>query len=147
MKRRVVLAFLAAGMQGVAFARAASATPEQTPGKAPRQPGRKAPHRQVGKASIYARKFNGRKTADGTRFDPRSDTAASKTLPLGSTARVTNLETGDSTVVTIRDRGPHVAGRIVDLTPAAAEEIGLDRKQGLARVAVEPLTLPEKTSE
>src|ERR1700756_5604215 len=63
---------------------------------------------RVGKASFYSSKFNGRKMADGTRMDPRSDSAASKTLPLGTTAKVTNLETGESAVVTIRDRGPHV---------------------------------------
>jgi rare lipoprotein A len=100
-------------------------------------------HRQrVGKASIYAPKFNGRRMADGTRMDPRDNNAASKTLPLGSTAKVTDLQTGRSAVVTIRDRGPHVRGRIVDLSPATAGKIGLDRRQGVATVAVTPLSLP-----
>jgi rare lipoprotein A len=96
----------------------------------------------VGKASIYANKFDGRRMADGTRMDPQDDNAASKTLPLGTTARVTNLETGQSAVVTIRDRGPHVPGRIVDLSPATAERLGLDRHEGVAKVAVTPLSLP-----
>jgi len=98
--------------------------------------------RRIGKASIYARKFNGRTMADGTPMDPREDVAASKTLPLGTRARVTNLETGDSAVVTIRDRGPHVKGRIVDLSPAAAAKVGIDRHEGVSKVAVTPLSLP-----
>jgi rare lipoprotein A len=99
---------------------------------------------RIGKASFYARKFAGRKMADGTRMDPHSDSAASKTLPLGTTARVTNLETGRSTVVTIRDRGPYVKGRIVDLSPAAARKLGIDREDGVARVEVAPIQLPPR---
>ena len=97
---------------------------------------------RVGKASFYAGKFDGRKMADGSRMDPRADSAASKTLPLGTTAKVTNLETGESAVVTIRDRGPHVKGRIVDLTPATAQKVGLDRHEGVSKVAVTPLSVP-----
>ena len=99
--------------------------------------------KQVGKASFYADKFTGRKMADGTRMDPRDDNAASKTLPLGTTARVTNLETGRSAVVTIQDRGPYVKGRIVDLSPATAREIGISREDGLAQVEVTPLSIPQ----
>ena len=54
--------------------------------------------------------------ADGSPMNPNANTAASKTLPLGTTARVTNLESGKSAVVEIRDRGPYVPGRIVDVT-------------------------------
>ena len=97
---------------------------------------------RTGKASFYAGKFSGRKMADGTRMDPQADSAASKTLPLGTTARVTNLETGDSAVVTIRDRGPHVPGRIVDLTPETASKVGIDRQEGVSKVEVTPLRLP-----
>ena len=97
---------------------------------------------RVGKASFYGGKFSGRTMADGTRMDPQADSAASKTLPLGTTARVTNLETGDSAVVTIRDRGPHVQGRIVDLTPATARKVGIDRQEGVSKVKVTPLSLP-----
>ncbi|MBB3180943.1 septal ring lytic transglycosylase RlpA family protein [Variovorax sp. Sphag1AA] len=98
--------------------------------------------RQVGKASFYADKFAGRKMADGTRMDPNDDNAASKTLPLGSVARVTNLENGRSVIVTIQDRGPYVKGRIVDLSPASARELGISRADGLARVEVVPLSTP-----
>ena len=97
------------------------------------------PKRQVGKASIYAKHFAGKKMANGERMDPADDNAASKTLPLGTKARVTNLENGRSAVVTIEDRGPHVPGRIVDLSPATAGQIGLTHKQGLADVEVVPI--------
>ncbi len=99
--------------------------------------------RQVGKASVYARKFAGRRMANGEPMKPADDNAASKTLPLGTTARVTNLENGKSTVVTIEDRGPHVPGRIVDLSPGSAAEIGVTRREGVAPVAVEPLSVPQ----
>jgi rare lipoprotein A len=99
-------------------------------------------HERVGKASFYARKFAGRKMANGKPMNPQRDIAASKTLPLGTTAKVTNLETGRSTVVTIEDRGPYVHGRIVDLSPAAAEKIGLHRETGVAAVAVAPIEVP-----
>ena len=98
--------------------------------------------KQVGVASVYARRFGGRKMADGTRLDLNEHVAASRTLPLGTEARVTNLETGLSTRVTIQDRGPYAKGRILDLTPAAAETIGLTLKEGVAKVEVQPLVVP-----
>ncbi len=98
--------------------------------------------KRVGTASFYAPKFAGRTMADGTPMLPQGDNAASKTLPLGTKARVTDLETGRSAVVTIRDRGPFVEGRIVDLSPATARRIGIDRKQGLATVEVVPIQIP-----
>lgn len=98
--------------------------------------------KQRGKASFYARKFAGRTMADGTPMNPRGDNAASKTLPLGTVARVTNLETGQSAAVTIRDRGPYVPGRVVDLSPATARAIGITRDDGVAPVEVAPLSLP-----
>ena len=101
-------------------------------------------HGHVGKASFYSHKFAGRRMADGSRMDPNSDNAASRTLPLGSRARVTNLETGKSAVVTIRDRGPHVKGRIVDLSPATARQVGIGHRQGTAKVEVTPLPGPKQ---
>jgi rare lipoprotein A len=98
--------------------------------------------KRFGKASIYAPMFAGRKMADGTRMRPTSNNAASRTLPLGTTAKVTNLETGKTAVVTIHDRGPYVAGRIVDLSPATARNIGLDRRTGVTRVEVAPIVIP-----
>jgi rare lipoprotein A len=103
--------------------------------------------RRIGKASFYAAMFAGRKMADGSRMEPSGNNAASRTLPLGTTARVTNLETGKAAIVTIRDRGPYVAGRIVDLSPATAREIGLDRHAGVTRVDVSPITVPMPNGE
>jgi len=126
---------------------AAVAAEPTAPAPAPAPPSRPAldhsGHKRVGKASFYARKFFGRKMADGTPMHPDADNAASKTLPLGTTAVVTNLETGQSAVVTIRDRGPYVKGRIVDLSPATAEQIGLARDQGVAKVEVAPIAVPQ----
>jgi rare lipoprotein A len=95
-----------------------------------------------GKASFYAQMFAGRKMADGTPMRPHSNNAASKTLPLGTTAKVTNLETGQSAFVTIRDRGPYIRGRIVDLSPTTARQIGLSPKNGVAKVEVAPISVP-----
>ena len=97
---------------------------------------------RTGVASFYAERFTGQKMADGTRMDPRSDNAASRTLPLGTTAKVTNLETGQSADVTIQDRGPYVKGRIIDLSPATARQIGLDPEQGITTVVVAPIEVP-----
>jgi rare lipoprotein A len=98
--------------------------------------------KRVGVASFYARRFAGRTMADGTPMDPNGANAASRTLPLGTVARVTNLESGRSAIVHIQDRGPYVGGRIVDLSPATAREIGLTRDQGLATVEVAPIVVP-----
>jgi rare lipoprotein A len=100
-------------------------------------------HKRIGKASFYAKKFAGRKMADGTRMRLHADNAASKTLPLGTTAKVTNLETGKSAVVTIQDRGPHVKGRIVDLSPGTAEKIGITGENGVSKVEVAPISVPQ----
>jgi rare lipoprotein A len=97
---------------------------------------------RTGIASFYAKMFFGRKMADGTPMDPDGDNAASRTLPLGTRARVTNLTTGRSSVVTIKDRGPYVMGRIVDLSPATAREIGITPRMGLAKVEVTPIFVP-----
>lgn len=143
--RNLFAAALAAG--GLCLAAAQSTRPDPPP--RPNHPAAKG-HKldrsgraQVGTASFYARRFEGRKMADGTRMDPRDDNAASKTLPLGTKALVTNLETGRSAVVTIQDRGPYVDGRIVDLSPSTAEKIGLSREEGLARVEVAPIAVPQ----
>jgi rare lipoprotein A len=97
---------------------------------------------RFGIASFYAKKFAGREMADGTRMDPHRDNAASKTLPLGTTAIVTNTETGQSARVTIQDRGPYVAGRIVDLSSSTAQKIGITQQTGTATVTVAPISVP-----
>jgi rare lipoprotein A len=99
-------------------------------------------HKRVGKASFYAKRFAGHKMANGAPMQPQGNNAASKTLPLGTTAKVTNVETGASAVVKIEDRGPYVKGRIVDLSPSTARKIGVDSKEGVAKVSVEPIAVP-----
>ena len=99
---------------------------------------------QEGEASYYGKEFFGRKMADGTPMDPQSNIAASRTLPLGTKARVTNLDNGKSAEVEIRDRGPYIEGRIVDLTPKTAEQLGM-KTEGVAPVAVTPIELPQSS--
>jgi rare lipoprotein A len=101
---------------------------------------------EVGIASWYGPKFHGRKTASGQVYDMYAKTAAHRTLPFGSIVRVTDLKTGKNTIVVINDRGPFVEGRIIDLSLAAAQEIGLD-KNGLAKVKIEVIRLGNGTVE
>jgi rare lipoprotein A len=92
----------------------------------------------VGIASYYAAKFHGKRTASGEKFSQKVLTAAHLTLPFGTLLKVTNLQNMKSVIVRVNDRGPHVRGRIVDLSRAAAELIGL-RHTGTARVKLEIL--------
>lgn len=99
---------------------------------------------QSGKASFYAKKFNGRKTASGERLHPDSLTCAHRTYPFGTRLKVTNPANGRSVVVRVTDRGPYVKGRIIDLSIRAAREIGIIA-QGIAPVVVErynPANIP-----
>lgn len=111
------------------------------------EPVRHVPHKQVGKASIYSTRLQGRHMTNGEPLNVSSNAAASKTLPIGTKARVTNLQTGKSADVTIKDRGPVPRGRVVDLTPHSASQIGLTKKEGVAPVAVVPTSLPPGTTE
>ena len=86
---------------------------------------------ETGVASVYA--YGGQKTASGERANPRSLTAAHRTLPFGTSVKVTNQKNGRTVVVRINDRGPFIRGRIIDLTPAAAQTLGF---AGLAPVTV-----------
>ena len=88
---------------------------------------------QSGKASWYGPGFHGRRTASGERFNSGDMTAAHRTLPFGSRVRVVNKKTGRSVVVRINDRGPYAHGRIIDLSKASAQAIGID---GVASVAL-----------
>lgn len=80
---------------------------------------------QTGMISYYGGKFHGRKTASGTRFDKHAMTAAHRTLPFGTRIKVTNLANGKSVTVEVNDRGPFAHGRILDLSEAAARELGM----------------------
>ena len=89
-----------------------------------------------GLASWYGPGFHSKRTACGEPYNMWADTAAHKTLPLGTYVKVTNLGNGRTTVLRINDRGPFVAGRIIDLSAKGAEDLGC-RMKGLARVRVE----------
>ena len=78
-----------------------------------------------GMASYYGRNFDGRRTASGERFDMDDLTAAHRTLPFGSRVRVTNAGNGRSVVVRINDRGPFHGNRVIDVSHAAAQQLGL----------------------
>jgi rare lipoprotein A len=80
---------------------------------------------QAGEASWYGPGFQGRKTANGERFDTNELTAAHKTLPFGTKVKVTNKQTGRSVVVRINDRGPYAKDRVIDLSQASAQAIGI----------------------
>lgn len=80
---------------------------------------------QRGVASWYGRKFHGRKTSNGETYDMYGFSAAHKTLPMGVYVRVTNLENRREIVVRVNDRGPFVAGRIIDLSYGAAKQLGI----------------------
>jgi rare lipoprotein A len=87
---------------------------------------------QSGIASVYV--YSGHRTASGEAMSPGALTAAHRTLPFGTMVRVTNNRTGRSVVVRINDRGPFVAGRVIDLSPAAAQALGVS---GLAQVTLD----------
>lgn len=90
---------------------------------------------QSGMASWYGGNFHGRKTANGETYNMNALTAAHKTLPFGTRVRVTNTRNGDTVVVRINDRGPFVGGRVIDLSRAAASQIGLTAS-GVAPVKI-----------
>jgi len=87
---------------------------------------------QAGIASVYSHE-SGSNTASGQKLNTAALTAAHRNLPFGTKVKVTNTNNGRSVVVTINDRGPFVRGRVIDVTPAAARELGFS---GLTRVTV-----------
>jgi rare lipoprotein A len=106
---------------------------------------------EEGEASYYAASFEGLRTASGERYSRSAFTAAHRTLPFGTRVKVTHLRTGKTTIVHVNDRGPHRQGRIIDLSEAAARELGI-LAEGVARVRIEviegppPPPTPTKTS-
>jgi len=128
-----------------AAATAASASPGGAWSPPPNVPvveiaGERLPVRgaEEGVASWYGDPFHGRQTASGEISDQHAMTAAHPTMPLPSLARVTRLDNGDSVIVRINDRGPFTGGRVIDLSRAAAEAIGMI-DLGVAEVRVEAL--------
>ncbi len=107
------------------------------PGRAGRGRARRTPCLEEGLASYYGRRFQGRRTASGQRYDAEAFTCAHRSLPFGTRLRITDLESGRSVVVTVNDRGPAVRGRVVDVSLAAARALDLV-KRGVTRVRLEP---------
>jgi rare lipoprotein A len=109
-----------------------------TPGKSPSA--NVTPKRhwfEIGKASWYGGRFNGRMTANGETYDMYGLTCAHRTLPLGSWVRVTNLHNKMSLLLRVNDRGPMSSGLIVDLSYGAAQKLGV---AGLAKVRIEQVS-------
>ncbi|MCK5224387.1 septal ring lytic transglycosylase RlpA family protein [Candidatus Calescamantes bacterium] len=98
---------------------------------------------QEGTASWYGPQFAGKASASGEKFDMNQISAAHKYLPMNSKIRVTEIETGKSIVLLVKDRGPYVHGRIVDLSKKAAQKLGYFKK-GLTKVKLELLKLPDE---
>lgn len=98
--------------------------------------------KEKGRASWYGPGFAHHLMADGRHMNPRSNIAASKTLPLGTTARVVNLRNGKAATVRIVDRGPYIQGRVVDVSPKVAQELGM-KTAGVVPVVVKPITVPQ----
>jgi len=94
---------------------------------------------ETGRATFYANKFNGRRTASGERLNQKALTAAHRTLPFGTRVRVVHQKTGKAIVVRITDRGPHVRGCVIDLTRAAARKLGITSSQGGHNVILQPM--------
>jgi len=96
-----------------------------------------------GKGTYYANSLAGNKMASGEVYDPTRPLAAHRTLAFGTIVRVTNVRSGQSVIVRIADRGPFSKGRVIDLSHAAAERIGLIRV-GVAQVRVDVLETPTR---
>ncbi len=99
-------------------------------------------YNEIGYASWYGAAHEGHTTASGQVYDPEALTAAHRTLPFGTRVRVVNLDTGEVADVVINDCGPHVAGRMLDLSRAAARTLGM-LEDGVQRVRMEVLELAE----
>src|SRR6201997_1073573 len=97
----------------------------------------------VGNSSWYGPEFNGKKTANGERFDAESLTAAHPNLPFGSLVRIVNARNGKFEVVGINDRGPYQEGREIDVSYRVARKIGLIH-WGVSQVRLELMQLPER---
>lgn len=91
---------------------------------------------QTGMAAVYSKRLNGHRTASGARYSSTALTAAHQTLPFGTKVKVTNLKNNKSVTVRINDRGPKQAGRILDLSSAAAKALGIHHN-AMAEVKLE----------
>src|SRR5229473_2539337 len=142
MRRRIahvlMIGLLVVGLgaaQGPNNSEASSAQTSQIPKSEPSKQAKTRPY-QVGTASWYGEFFDGKMTASGEDYDMYDMTAAHPTLPLGSYVKVTNLRNGRAVVVKVNDRGPIVAGRIIDLPYGAAQVLKFE-DHGLQKVRLD----------
>ncbi len=132
MKRTVLGPVLLALVAACSSNPPATTEPDEPPGVA---------WTQTGVASWYGPKFHGRRTANGEVYDMDGMTAAHRTLPFDTRVRVENLDNGRVTEVRINDRGPFVDNRIIDLSRAAAREVGI-YSSGIATVRIVVIGVP-----
>ncbi len=136
LRRSVVGLLLASLLAGAAQAEDMAAPQAEEPATVPAPPSLDAPAADAGTAptrkvfarglaSWYSPRLHGRKTASGERFDVEALTAAHRSLPLGTWVEVHNPANGQRVTVRINDRGPHVRGVLIDLSPRAAQILGL----------------------
>ena len=116
-------------MIGLLILAGCATTPRQTP---------ESQEAEIGFASYYADRFQGRRTASGERYDRHALTAAHRRLKFGTRVHVSRIDNGQSVTVRINDRGPFVQGRIIDLSRAAAETLGMIQS-GVVKVRVVPV--------
>jgi len=126
-----ILALAVACIGTSAFAAPPAASPPS-----PATPAAATAAEETGLVAVYSDRLNHHKTASGKMYDRSELTAAHKTLPFGTRVKVTNTRNGKSVVLTITDRGPRAAGRILDISPAAAHELGM-LGPGLGQVKLE----------
>ena len=135
----LALAVVSIGTSALAAPPAASPSSPPTPAAAAAAPApASAPvaSEETGLVAVYSDRLNHHKTASGKMYDRSQLTAAHKTLPFGTRVKVTNTRNGKSVVLTITDRGPREAGRILDISPAAAHELGM-LGRGMGQVKLE----------
>jgi rare lipoprotein A len=120
----------------VSIGTSAFAAPPAASPPSPATPAAAAAAEETGLVAVYSDRLNHHKTASGKMYDRSELTAAHRTLPFGTRVKVTNTRNGKSVVLTITDRGPREAGRILDISPAAAHELGM-LGPGLGQVKLE----------
>jgi rare lipoprotein A len=128
-----ILALAVVSLGTSAFAAPPAASPPSSPAPAAAAA---AAAEETGLVAVYSDRLNHHKTASGKMYDRSELTAAHRTLPFGTRVKVTNTRNGKSVVLTITDRGPREAGRILDISPAAAHELGM-LGPGLGQVRLE----------
>ena len=135
---RLAVLLVITGLAGCAPELPQSAPPQSLPAAPPQQPPLAGEifFTQTGLASFYGGAHEGKAIANGESFDQHGFTAAHRSLTFGTVVRVTNLDNGRTVKVAVTDRGPHIRGRIIDLSSAAAHALDME-KSGIARVKLE----------